>query len=155
LFEAGGYRKEDFPVEDLSLWLRLSRLGELRSVPSTLLNYRIGSNSVTSERGAEMNTVKARLFSEIGLNQYDVNIFINEFTTIRESYLKYPDAIKRIVLLYRDFFKLIGFLGLRDARIKEIQKESFFWFSKNSEALGVIAVMGLQKSFRDLYRKFN
>ena len=42
----GGYRSEDFPAEDLSLWLRLSRVGKLISSPSVLLNYQLNPNYV-------------------------------------------------------------------------------------------------------------
>jgi glycosyltransferase involved in cell wall biosynthesis len=35
--EVGGYVEEDFPAEDLSLWLRLSTIGRIITVPKNLL----------------------------------------------------------------------------------------------------------------------
>jgi glycosyltransferase involved in cell wall biosynthesis len=48
--EAGMYREKDFPAEDLSLWMRMSKLGLIVSTPQVLLNYRRSLNSVTSEK---------------------------------------------------------------------------------------------------------
>jgi glycosyltransferase involved in cell wall biosynthesis len=155
LFQAGGYREEDFPVEDLSLWLRISRLGQIRSVPAPLLQYRIGSKSITAEKATEMFTVKRRLLSEIGLNLPDIDSFISDFDSIRESYRNFPDSTSRIILLYRDFHKLISLLNLKNTKTREIQKGAFFWLTKNPEAGGKLALLGLQKTFRDVYRKLN
>jgi glycosyltransferase involved in cell wall biosynthesis len=44
--QVGSYSENDFPIEDLGLWLRLATVGELLSVPEILLNYRV-SNSGT------------------------------------------------------------------------------------------------------------
>jgi len=48
LIESGGYQMDDYPAEDLALWLRLSLRGKLISVPSLLLNYRLSSNSISA-----------------------------------------------------------------------------------------------------------
>jgi hypothetical protein len=154
-FQAGGYREEDFPVEDLSLWLRISRLGQIRSVPEPLLQYRIGSNSITAEKATEMFNVKKKLLSEIGLNPPDVDSFINDFESVRDSYRIFPDASSRIILLYRDFHKVVSLLNLDNRKTREIQKGSFHWLSKSPEAGQKLALLGLQKTFRDIYRKLN
>ncbi len=39
VISVGGYLPQDFPAEDLSLWLRLSREGLLKSIPEVLLGY--------------------------------------------------------------------------------------------------------------------
>ena len=65
VIQVGGYRESDFPAEDLSLWLRLSRVGELRSVPLPLLNYRINPQGISATRRSEMLMKKTSLLSEI------------------------------------------------------------------------------------------
>jgi glycosyltransferase involved in cell wall biosynthesis len=40
VLEAGGYREDHFPSEDLDLWLRLCDAGELVNLPEQLLRYR-------------------------------------------------------------------------------------------------------------------
>ena len=62
VLSVGGYRNEDFPAEDLSLWLRLSKIGKLVSVPEILLNYRISKTSITGLRRQEALMKKQYLF---------------------------------------------------------------------------------------------
>lgn len=57
VINAGSYRDIDFPAEDLSLWLRMSRLGDLISIPKTLLHYRLSTGSITGKK--EMNPKKS------------------------------------------------------------------------------------------------
>lgn len=47
LLASGGYLSEEFPAEDLGLWLRLSRFGELVSAPAVLLKYRLSAKSIS------------------------------------------------------------------------------------------------------------
>jgi glycosyltransferase involved in cell wall biosynthesis len=46
-FAAGGYFGEDYPAEDLGLWLRISAFGHLISTPEVLLKYRLNGNSIS------------------------------------------------------------------------------------------------------------
>ena len=47
VLEAGGYISDDYPAEDLALWIRLARFSQLRSLPEVLLNYRINPRGIT------------------------------------------------------------------------------------------------------------
>lgn len=64
----GGYREEDFPAEDLSLWLRLSRAGNLISIPETLLHYRLSPNSITGQKRNEALSQRDKLITTIKIN---------------------------------------------------------------------------------------
>ena len=55
----GGYLEEDFPCEDLSLWFRLSEIGNFESRASTLLTYTLSENTITSKNRKDIR-VKAR-----------------------------------------------------------------------------------------------
>lgn len=72
VIEVGGYREEDYLVEDLSLWLRLSRIGNLVSVPETLLNYRVNPSGVSSRNRKRMVSQKNLLLRTIGINSSDI-----------------------------------------------------------------------------------
>lgn len=47
VIEAGGYRKEDFPAEDLALWLRLSKIGRMGGVPTVTVNWSMSRGSIS------------------------------------------------------------------------------------------------------------
>lgn len=102
---AGGYREEDFPTEDLSLWLRMLRFGNLVSVPEINLNYRIHSSSVTSSNRKIIEAQKEELIKHIGFSSStfkDVNWM--------EIYNSYEDLVlgpeRRVLLLY-DYLTLM------------------------------------------------
>jgi hypothetical protein len=46
VIQAGGYRSDHFPSEDLDLWLRLSEIGEFANIPEPLVRYRRHKDAV-------------------------------------------------------------------------------------------------------------
>ncbi len=102
VLEVGGYRQQDFPAEDLSLWLRLSRVGDLITIPKTLLYYRISSNSVSSLRQKEMISRRRALQIEIGTNKKDINFAVANLNNILKSYSGNPDENLRKILFLKD-----------------------------------------------------
>lgn len=104
--DAGRYRKQDFPAEDLSLWLRLSRLGDFYSVPNLLMKYRIGSNSVTSNRRAESISKKEELLREIGIENSVVKNAIDEWNESLRFYRNFENESRRKLLLLRDIIQI-------------------------------------------------
>lgn len=85
-FESGGYRESDYLVEDLSLWLRMSRISKLISVPEVLLNYKMHSHSVTLSNQQEMRQRKSAVIRNIGVNQIDIEYSIENANLILGSY---------------------------------------------------------------------
>ncbi|MBZ1350112.1 glycosyltransferase [Alcaligenaceae bacterium LF4-65] len=59
--KAGGYRTEIKRAEDLDLWLRLSELGELGSVPQCLVRYRKHANQTSNFEGGTPQVIDARV----------------------------------------------------------------------------------------------
>jgi len=102
VIEAGGYRQLDFPAEDLSLWLRLSRIGDLASVPKILLNYRLNPNSVSALRREEMISRRKTLQTEIGINKKDFNFAVANLKSILQSYTGQPNEELRKILFLKD-----------------------------------------------------
>ena len=92
VIDAGGYKESDFPAEDLSLWLRLARLGDLTSVPEILLNYTLNPIGVTSSKRTAMLKKKRVLLDEIGLPK---NSLISLENNAMELFLKYKEVKDR------------------------------------------------------------
>jgi len=106
--ESGGYKDFDYLVEDLSLWLRMSRVSRLISVPEVLLKYRMHSQSVTISNQKEMKEKKSVLLSSIGINQSDVEYSFENLNEIFKSYESTNYKSKRQASFIYDLVSLIG-----------------------------------------------
>jgi glycosyltransferase involved in cell wall biosynthesis len=106
VINAGGYREIDFPAEDLSLWLRMSRLGDLISTPKTLLHYRLSPGSITGTRRVEAKEMTTKLLTEIGINQSDILGLIENFESVQQLYKLHNFASERELLILRDLYFL-------------------------------------------------
>jgi hypothetical protein len=102
LLQAGGYLEEDFPAEDLSLWLRLSRLGYIKSVPEVLLKYRLNPLGITSTQRHNMLIKKESLLQTIKVNPIDVERLCTEALEISAMYTNHTYASSRRILLAKD-----------------------------------------------------
>ena len=91
VLEVGGYREIDFPAEDLSLWLRLSRRGKLISIPKVLLHYRLSGNSITGQKR---------------ISPSSINEFIEGLPEIQRTYAENTYEQERTILLIRDLILL-------------------------------------------------
>jgi glycosyltransferase involved in cell wall biosynthesis len=102
VIEAGGYRSEDFPAEDLSLWLRLSRLGYIKSVPEVLLKYRLNPLGITSTQRHNMLIKKESLLQTIKVNPTDIERLRTDALEISALYTNHTYASSRRILLAKD-----------------------------------------------------
>lgn len=98
----GGYRVEDFPAEDLSLWLRLSRVGQLKSVPEKLLRYRLSNSSVSFSNQQEMNAKRLDLLNSIRVNKSDVLLALEQLNCGHSSYQNETGGAIRQLLHIRE-----------------------------------------------------
>ena len=105
--ESGGYRDIDYLVEDLSLWLRMSRIAKLISVPEVLLNYRLHPHSVTLLNLQEMRTNKAALLNKIGIKKSDIDYAFENFNVIFDSYESTKHKSLRQALFLYDLISLV------------------------------------------------
>jgi glycosyltransferase involved in cell wall biosynthesis len=106
VINAGGYRECDFPAEDLSLWLRMSRLGDLISIPKTLLHYRLSTGSITGTMRVKAKEITKKLLTEIGINDKNILGLIDNFELVRQLYKQQNFASERELLLMRDLYFL-------------------------------------------------
>ena len=106
VIEAGGYRSEDFPAEDLSLWLRLSRLGHLKSVPEILLKYRLNPLGITSTQRHNMLIKKESLLQTIKVNPTDIEKLRTHALEISNLYANHTYTSSRRILLAKDMLAI-------------------------------------------------
>jgi glycosyltransferase involved in cell wall biosynthesis len=105
--KVGGYRKVDEGVEDLSLWLRLSMIGDLISVPEVLFSYRIHKNSVTFSRRETIQNKKIMVLDEFPLREDELRSLRQQLDGIISFYKTAPNSYMRILLMFRELI-LIG-----------------------------------------------
>ena len=97
----GGYQKEDFPAEDLGLWLRLSAEGDFVGVPRVVVDWTMSPGSVSHSRQAEQRSATQRLLAAwrpAWLNQVDDTAVSRELARYEAS----SHARERALLLFRD-----------------------------------------------------
>ena len=68
ILSVGGYFQEDFPAEDLALWIRLVKKGKIASIPHSLLKYTAHSSSITRTKQDLMKKKSLALRKEYGLS---------------------------------------------------------------------------------------
>jgi hypothetical protein len=59
LARAGGYRADFEPAEDMDLWLRLAKIGDLANIDETVLRYRLHAGSMTRNYAASQAAAAA------------------------------------------------------------------------------------------------
>ncbi len=102
---AGGYKVEDFPAEDLSLWLRMSRVGEVISVPQVLLNYQLRQTSVSGQQRALIKRKSFNLINQIGIHQEALKTGFDRIDVILDSYDELDLAKERQILFLLELSK--------------------------------------------------
>jgi glycosyltransferase involved in cell wall biosynthesis len=98
----GGYQEEDYLVEDLSLWLRLTRVGELASVPEVLLKYRFSPEGVSVRNRGVMISQRESLISRVGICKSDLEKSLAEIDDTLEKYNSFNHSEMRILLHLTD-----------------------------------------------------
>jgi cellulose synthase/poly-beta-1,6-N-acetylglucosamine synthase-like glycosyltransferase len=101
VLEVGGYRQEDFPAEDLALWMRLSDVGQLVGVPSVVVDWAMNPTSVTHTRQAQQRAKTAELLGDFAPSS--VRAMTED--QVEQELLRYsesPLGEQRALLLMRD-----------------------------------------------------
>jgi glycosyltransferase involved in cell wall biosynthesis len=152
VLEAGAYRAQDYLAEDLSLWLRISRLGQLRSVPEKLLTYRLNSGSVTVSSRALSKKMRESILGEIGINPIDIQKSINNLEEMQDMYETDSAGAIREFLFLRDVDRAIQISGYNSGRKteKSLAKNLIISLIKSSP---ILVKAGVEKARRDIYRR--
>jgi glycosyltransferase involved in cell wall biosynthesis len=111
LIESGGYQIQDFPAEDLALWLRMSHFGEIISVPLPLLHYTLSNNSISAQnREVQKNKKRELIQSYPSWSSLQVRS-ITDFEQTLVSYKEVSHTPERILLHLRDIYLVAGLIG--------------------------------------------
>ncbi len=102
VIKVGGYIEADFLAEDLSLWLRLSKIGELKSFPGTLINYTLNPDSITGTRYAESKAKAREIYSKNGIDLGLLRKAIQEYNSQLAIYSQYSLKHERAMHHYLD-----------------------------------------------------
>lgn len=110
--EAGGYQIEDFPAEDISLWLRMIKYGDVISVPKTLLHYQISPNSVSATKYALAKSKTQDLLRTYPIDMVYLNDVLDNFKRYAVLYGNEEFATERVLLMYRDILQYSRTYGI-------------------------------------------
>lgn len=108
--ESGRYRSEDFPAEDLGLWLRMTRVGELRTVPAPLLRYKLHGNSISLNHQNLARGKAAELVSKICIEQTTIRQAIDSTESILQEYEGMSHFGERKILFLANLYQAISHL---------------------------------------------
>jgi|688.fasta_scaffold168706_2 glycosyltransferase involved in cell wall biosynthesis len=154
--DVGGYRTQDFPTEDLSLWLRMAKEGQLISVPEVLLSYRLSKDSVSGTKRKLIQTKSKEIVSKIGIN-YSNYIFVKEnLGKIFEEYDQFSLPARRKILLLRE----LSIVSANPQRYGLLDQKSEILFKSikhvlRKESLAEIFKLKKEKQARDRLRDSN
>ncbi len=152
----GGYQEIDFPTEDLSLWLRFSRVGELSSIPQKLLQYRLNPGSISAQNRTLITNKTLLLYKTIGINKKDISVTLASIDSILKEYDQFSHSGLRKVLLLRELILLKNLDQLTTDQNRQINDfkrgkllKEIFKINNYLEFSHAI----LMKQTRDLYRR--
>lgn len=151
--QVGGYLSEDYPCEDLSLWLRLAQVGEFQGVASPLLHYTLHGNSVSSRHYA---LIKSKTM-DLVKRYYDPRITRDSFAHLDytlDSYQDCPQSIERQLLHLRDFQQPQIWRTLNSSQKMKILHQILRRLTKPRYAKIAIKLMN-EQFLRRRYRKIN
>ena len=117
VLSVGAYQREDFPAEDLALWLRLAGTGRFVGVPRICVSWTMATGSVTHGNQQAQRAITAHLLSKRFPVDLCLGISADDVTSELDSYRGSEFESMRRVLLARDLRALTG-RGLAPAAYK-------------------------------------
>jgi hypothetical protein len=150
--EAGGYRIKDYLAEDLSLWLRMSRLGSLRSAPEELLYYRLNRGSVTLNSRELSHKMLLQVLAEVGVNPIDISQSISNFDSLTKMYSSDSKSSLRSLLFLRDL-RNVSKTAKNQSKFFKLHKLHAAYISRCLQSSPDIILAGSEKIVRNIYRK--
>lgn len=151
VLSVGGYRKEDFPAEDISLWLRLSNLGKITSVPQVLLYYRLSKQSISAQNRMSAKTRTSQLIKEIGISKDHIDYCLKEWHEVFNDYSKMSFSSERKLLFYRDLKKSVQIITYNDSSKKQL-KEIEGYLLRDAGSYRALSYLLAGKMQRKIYR---
>jgi glycosyltransferase involved in cell wall biosynthesis len=151
LLAAGGYLLEDYPAEDLGLWLRISNFGELVSTPTILLKYRLSGKSVSKlNREKQLGKKDQLILNWPGWDEV-YNNCLPVFSETTAFYLSLEGGYERILLHLREL-RIVSIILAKPVEIRQLFQEFDFRIKIGLLGAGIKLIYWL--SIRKIYRIF-
>jgi glycosyltransferase involved in cell wall biosynthesis len=149
----GGFRSFDYPVEDLSLWLRMAKVSNLISCPKLLLSYNLHQSSISAKNKILMNEKRNLLIREIGIDLKVARSVLDNFENYIKKYENDMLSAERSILLLRDLYIYNNFFSE-----KLYSKGNFFnllfGLMKHKKYYNAVYRLNLETLQRRRYRNF-
>jgi glycosyltransferase involved in cell wall biosynthesis len=145
----GGYRSEDFPAEDLSLWINLSKSFEIATIPVTLLYYTLHKANITSKYQKQMINNTSSLLEGF-VRTLSIEAILDEAEETFEVYNSTTHSISRKILFHRDLSK---YLKMSEAiGVRKLTKHArlFRQIIRPKSILSIIQLKEMQKARKSL-----
>ena len=150
----GLYKENDFPCEDLSLWLRLSKVGKLVSVPAVDLIYTMRNSSVSGGRYFEAKELtKSLLRASPQIETYIDSAFEN-FKEILKLYRGMVMGEQRSLLFFRDLYKAMTFRKFTRKQRRRLNSAFVFFILSPKNFLAGLKLLKLKRR-RKLHRSLD
>lgn len=121
VLSVGGYRPEDFPTEDLALWVRLAQVGHLVGVPSLTVDWTLHRGSITHQNQVQQRRQTADLVTLVRFLPCVASIGPADVGRELAAYDSTRLAAQRRVLLARDL-RALSRLGVAEAAYRKVRK---------------------------------
>ncbi len=102
----GAYKIDDFPGEDLSLWINLSSSFEIATIPQTLLYYKSHNENITNRFQNQMKEKTKKLITNHAKKLF-IDDVLNDIEKTFAIYDANNDAVNRKILFLRDLAKYL------------------------------------------------
>lgn len=149
--KVGGYLTQDYPAEDLSLWLRLAQEGQLLSAPTILLNYRISPKSVSNQNRLTSKAKSRDLILQSALFREVFSEALFNFDCISDHYKKIDSGKYRLTLFVRDLLIAAKLTGNMTSFLRLFLKIDFI--RQSPQILISVLKLAGQQHRRQLLRK--
>ena len=106
VLSVGGYQVDDFPAEDLGLWIRLSSKFELHTVALPLLRYRMNPEGISSSRQTEMKLKRDMLVANLDYADL-ISKNIDLYSEVKNAYEMAYHQNQRLALYNLDLYLCI------------------------------------------------
>lgn len=148
--ECGGYLEEDFPAEDLSLWLRMSRSSQLIGIAEVNLKYRLNKNSISSRNRSLALNQKNNVLRKYGISGLEIQNCLDNWYQYSRAYEDTNLGNERKILFFMDLFSAIEKFGwnLEKNELEHIKK----YILTNTSLLPNFLGLGYYKMKRTLKR---
>lgn len=124
---AGGYLESEFPAEDLGLWARISRHGQLISSPENLFSYSLSRTSISATRRREALQKKEQIVQTVLPDLRKIVSSPSTTLTMFNSYSGLPLEAERKILFIRNLRSFKNITGIKtDVEGKKLP--NFYWY---------------------------